>query len=76
MTDFREDWVTRAYSGEMVSEHRAFFDHWLKGIDNDVMDKPPVQLEIRAGNGCSFMMEENEWPIARTDYRKWYFDAS
>jgi uncharacterized protein len=74
--DFREDWFTRAYSGEMVSEHRAFFDHWLKGIDNGVMDKPPVQLEIRAGNGCSFMMEENEWPIARTDYRRWHFDAS
>ncbi len=74
--DFREDWFTRAYSSEMVSEHRAFFDHWLKGIDNGVMDKPPVQLEIRAGNGCSFMMEEDEWPIARTDYRKWYFDAS
>jgi predicted acyl esterase len=74
--DFREDWFTRAYSGEMVSEHRAFFDHWLKGIENGVMDKPPVQLEIRAGNGCSFMMEENEWPIARTDYRKWHFDAS
>jgi uncharacterized protein len=74
--DFREDWFTRAYSGEMVSEHRAFFDHWLKGIDNDVMDKPPVQLEIRAGNGCSFMMKEHEWPIARTDYRRWHFDAS
>ena len=74
--DFREDWFTRAYSGVMVSEHRAFFDHWLKGIENGVMDKPPVQLEIRAGNGSSFMMEEAEWPIARTDYKIWHFDAA
>ena len=74
--DFREDWFTRAYSSEMVAEHRAFFDYWLKDIDNGVMDKPRVQLEVRAGNGCSFMMQENEWPIARTEYKRWYFDAS
>ena len=74
--DFREDWFTRAYSSAMVAEHRAFFDHWLKGIDNGVMDRPPVQLEVRAGHGCSFMLEESEWPIARTDYKRWYFDAS
>ncbi|MES2265052.1 MAG: CocE/NonD family hydrolase [Pseudomonadota bacterium] len=74
--DFREDWFTRAYSGEMVSKHRAFFDHWLKGIDNGIMEEPRVQLEVRAGNGCSFMLEEQEWPIARTEYKRWYFDAS
>ena len=74
--DFREDWFTRAYSSEMVSRHRAFFDHWLKGIPNDIMREPRVQLEVRAGNGCSFLLEENEWPVARTEYRKWHFDAS
>ena len=74
--DFREDWFTRAYSSAMVAEHRAFFDHWLKGIDNGIMNIPPVQLEVRAGNGCSFMQQENEWPVARTEYKRWYFDAS
>jgi predicted acyl esterase len=74
--DFREDWFTRSYSSAMVAEHMAFFDYWLKGIDNGIMDKPAVQLEVRAGNGCSYMQEENEWPIARTNYVKWYFDAA
>lgn len=74
--DFREDWFTRAYSSEMVAKHQAFFDHWLKGIDNGIMQEPGVQLEVRAGNGCSFMLEEHEWPIARTDYQRWYLDAS
>ena len=73
--DFREDWFTRAYSSAMVAEHMAFFDHWLKGIDNGIMSRPAVQLEVRAGNGCSFMQDENEWPIARTNYIKWYLDA-
>jgi uncharacterized protein len=46
--DFREDWFTRSYSRAMVAEHRAFFDYWLKGIDNGIMDRPAVQLEVRA----------------------------
>ena len=74
--DFREDWFTRSYSRAMVAEHRAFFDHWLKGVDNGVMDKPPVQLEIRAGQGSSYLQEEQEWPIVRTRYVKFHLDAS
>ncbi len=74
--DFWEDWFTRSYSATALADHRAFFDHWLKGIDNDIMQRPPVRLDIRAGDGCSYLLEENEWPIARTNYVKLYFDAS
>ena len=38
-------------------DQRRFFDYWLKGIDNGVMDEPPVKLAIRQGrdetNGAS-----------------------
>ncbi len=74
--DFWEDWFQRAYAAESVAQHKAFFDHWLKGIENGIMDAPPVRLEIRTGNGSSFLQEENEWPVARTNYTKWYFDAN
>jgi predicted acyl esterase len=74
--DFWEDWFTRSYTKESVADHMAFFDHWLKGVSNDIMDKPPVRLDIRAGNGASFVQEEAEWPVARTDYRRWHFDAA
>ncbi|MHA6195324.1 CocE/NonD family hydrolase [Pseudomonas wadenswilerensis] len=74
--DFWEDWFTKPYSRAAIADHRAFFDHWLKGIDNGIMDKPPVRLEIRSGNGASYLQEEQEWPIARTTYPRWYFDAS
>src|SRR5260221_24171 len=50
--DFWEDWFTKSYSAKSVAEHRAFFDHWLKGVDNGIMDTPPVRLEIRRGNGA------------------------
>ena len=74
--DFWEDWFTKSYAVASIAEHRAFFDYWLKGIENGIMDKPPVRLEIRAGDGCSYRLEENEWPIARTNYVKLFLDAA
>ena len=74
--DFSEDWFTKAYSKASVIDHMAFFDRWLKGVDNAIMDRPPVRLEIRTDNGSSYLQYEKEWPIARTNYIKWYLDAS
>ncbi|MEU3735165.1 CocE/NonD family hydrolase [Streptomyces sp. NPDC033538] len=74
--DFWEDWFLKSYSSAAVDDHVAFFDHWLKGIDNGIMDRPPVRLEIRTGRGGSYLQEENEWPVARTEYVRWYLDAS
>lgn len=74
--DFWEDWFMKSYSAAAVDEHVAFFDHWLKGIDNGIMDKPPVRLEIRTGRGAAYVQEEQEWPVARTRYVKWYLDAA
>ncbi|MFB6551218.1 CocE/NonD family hydrolase [Streptomyces sp. NPDC056405] len=73
--DFWEDWFMKSYQASTVEDHVAFFDHWLKGVDNGIMDKPPVRLEIRTGRGASYLQEEQEWPIARTEYVKWYLDA-
>jgi predicted acyl esterase len=74
--DFREDWFTWSYSRSAVADHMAFFDHWLKGVDNGIMDKPPVRLEIRTGKGAHYLQEEEEWPVARTNYVKWHLDAT
>ncbi len=74
--DFWEDWFMKSYSATAVDEHAAFFDHWLKGIDNGIMDEPPVRLEVRTGRGASYVLQEHEWPIARTEYVRWYLDAS
>ena len=74
--DFWEDWFMKSYSAGTVDDHAAFFDYWLKGIDNGIMDEPPVRLEIRTGRGASYVLQEHEWPIARTEYVRWYLDAS
>jgi putative CocE/NonD family hydrolase len=46
-----------------------WFDYWLKGIQNGVIDKPKVQLYIMGKNEWR---EENEWPLERTTYTPLY----
>lgn len=63
------------YGKDVLAQHRAFFDHWLKGEDNSIMDQPPVNVMIRTGHGGFYWLREQEWPIARTQYKKLYLSA-
>jgi uncharacterized protein len=74
--DFVDAWFSNCYNSVTVAEHRRWFDHWLKGIDNGVTDEPPVRIQLRTGNGGYSLLSEREWPIARTEYRRWYLDAT
>lgn len=62
------------HSAEGRADQLRFFDFWLKGISNGVMDEPPIKLEIRTGGSqqpYAFRFE-NEWPLARTQWTKMY----
>jgi predicted acyl esterase len=73
--DFTDAWFPGSYSKKSIAEHMRYFDYWLKGNDNGVMDEAPVRVQVRTGNGAHFVLHEHEWPIARTQYRRWYLDA-
>jgi predicted acyl esterase len=62
------------YIPESVALQMRFFDHYLKGIDNGWEKEPRVQLAIRRPGGES-LRKENEWPIARTKWTKFYLNA-
>src|SRR5258706_15657956 len=63
------------YSAEGRSDQLRFFDHWLKDSDTGVMREPPVKLLIRkGGHGNYEWREENEWPMRRTRWTKFYLD--
>ena len=64
------------YTDEGKRDQLRFFDYWLKGIDNGVMDEPPVKLAIRKGKDEIEWRHEHEWPLARTQWTKFYFDIS
>src|SRR5262245_22219954 len=64
------------YTEEGRRDQLRFFDHWLKGIDNGVMDEPPVKLAIRKGKDEIEWRFENEWPLKRTQWTRLYLDLA
>ena len=50
----------------------AWFDHWLKGIDNGVEHEPAVKLFVM-GEGT--WRDEREWPLTRTKWTPYYLHS-
>jgi uncharacterized protein len=49
-----------------------WYDYWLKGIDNGLTAEAPVKLFVMGRNEWVF---EREYPIARAEYRPFYFTS-
>src|SRR5262249_22298637 len=49
-----------------------WFDYWLKGYDTGIMREPAVRLFVMRENRWR---DENEWPIARTQWTKYYLHS-
>lgn len=62
------------YAPDSVRRQLAFFDHFLRDIDNEVPDWPRVNLEIRERYFVGEMRAEGGWPIKRTQYRRLYLN--
>ena len=54
---------------ELDALELRWFDYWLKGIDNGIMDEPPIRLFVMGENAWR---DEYEWPLARTQYESYY----
>ncbi len=50
-----------------------WFDYWLKDIDTGIIDEPPVKIFVMGENVWRY---ENEWPLSRTRYTKYYFHSN
>jgi hypothetical protein len=49
-----------------------WFDHWLKGVDNGVGKEAPVRIFVMGSNAWA---DENDWPMARTQYTKYFLSS-
>ena len=67
-----EHW-THFYTDYGRSLQKRFFDCFLKGEDNGWMREPRVRLQVRHVDGFVERLE-NEWPIARTNWTRYYLD--
>ncbi|WP_084547064.1 CocE/NonD family hydrolase [Barnesiella viscericola] len=65
------------YTPENVEDLRRFFDHYLKDIDNGWEQTPRVRLSVLNPGGTDIVgRTEEEFPLARTQYRKLYLSAA
>jgi len=53
---------------------KKFFGHFLKGEDTGWSSQPKVQLQVRHPGEKFVERHENEWPLARTKWTKFYLD--
>jgi putative CocE/NonD family hydrolase len=49
-----------------------WFDSQLKGKITGIMEEPPVKIFVMGTNVWRY---ENEWPLARTQYQKYYLNS-
>ncbi len=70
-------------AADVNDHHLRYFDHWLKGIDNDIAQEPPVRIFVMGGGDGHKTPEgrlfhggrwrsEQEWPLARTTFTPFY----
>jgi len=60
------------YTDYGVKLQKRFFDHFLKGAANGWDRQPRVQLQVRHPGEKFVLRHENEWPLARTKWTRFY----
>lgn len=69
-----EHW-TLFYTDYGIDLQKRFFGHFLKGEDTGWKTQPRVQLQVRHMD--KFVKRfEDEWPLARTQWTKFYLDPA
>jgi uncharacterized protein len=63
------------YSPEAQVIQRQFFDFFLKGLDNGMLDVPQVRLEVRHSLHRQDVREEPSWPVPGTSILRLHLDA-
>ncbi len=63
---------THFYSRYGESLQKRFFGHFLKGEDTGWSKQPRVSLNIRHPGEKFVLRAENEWPLARTKWTKYF----
>lgn len=65
--DFGKDAIVN-----MQDVQLKWFDSNLRGIDTGIVNEPPVKIFVMGENVWRY---ENEWPLTRADYQKYYLSS-
>ncbi|KAL4806055.1 Alpha/Beta hydrolase protein [Aspergillus unguis] len=71
-----QEWSDLWGNPEANTELLAFFDRYLKGIENDWESTPRVRMAVlKYGEAAPLLSVEDDFPLPRTEYRKVYLDS-
>jgi uncharacterized protein len=70
-----EHW-THFYTDYGVALQKRFFGYFLKGEDTGWSKQPKVLLQVRHPGERFHERHEHEWPLARTEWTKFYLDPA
>jgi predicted acyl esterase len=63
---------TPFYRNEGMELQKRFFGHYLQGKDTGWNRQPRVQLHVRSPGEQFTVRDEQEWPLARTKWTRYY----
>jgi predicted acyl esterase len=64
------------YRADGEALQKRFFGHFLKGENTGWDKQPPVQLHVRHPSEKFVVRDEQEWPLARTQWAKFYLNPA
>jgi hypothetical protein len=55
------------------AEAHRWFDYWLKGIDNGIMNEPPIYYYVMGASKKEAWHTSNQWPLEKQKLTQFYF---
>lgn len=59
----------------LISEQLRWFDYWLKGIDNGVMNEAPIQFQTNIEATTRIWRTAARWPLPETKTQSYFFQS-
>jgi len=60
---------------DLGAEYHRWFDYWLKGIENGVLDEDPIHYWTLGAPRGKEWRSTSEWPLPNEERQHFYFDA-
>ncbi|MFW6160275.1 MAG: CocE/NonD family hydrolase [Acidobacteriota bacterium] len=69
----RDENIRRKEFTLLAVEQLRWFDYWLKGTDNGIMEEPPIRYQVMEKPGHNRWETAQEWPLPQTVFVNYYF---
>jgi len=67
-------WSHNEHSGfDLGTEHLRWYDYWLKGIDNGIMNEAPIYYYTMGAPQDKAWRSTSKWPLPNEKPRQYYF---